>query len=51
MRIYLRITAHIDLLEECAIYKGEEVIDQLEIADARSEDLDDCLKVQLWIIR
>ena len=38
-------------VEECAIYKGEEVIDQLEIADARSEDPDDCLKVQLWIIR
>ncbi|MDD7334229.1 MAG: winged helix DNA-binding protein [Lachnospiraceae bacterium] len=38
-------------IEERAIYKGEEVIDQLEIADARSEDPDDCLKVQLWIIR
>ena len=31
-----------------AIYKGEEVVDQLEIVDARSEDPDDCLKVQLW---
>lgn len=35
-------------IEECAIYKGEEVIDQLEIVDARYEDLDDCLNVQLW---
>ena len=35
-------------IEECAIYKGEEVIDQLEIADARYEDQDDCLNVQLW---
>ncbi len=35
-------------IEECAIYKGEEVIDQLEIVDARYEDLDDCMKVQLW---
>lgn len=35
-------------IEECAIYKGEEVVDQLEIVDARSEDPDDCLKVQLW---
>ena len=24
------------------------VVDQLEIVDARSEDPDDCLKVQLW---
>ena len=35
-------------IEECAIYKGEEVIDQLEIVDARYEDLDACLNVQLW---
>lgn len=35
-------------IEECAIYKGEEVIDQLEIVDARYEDQGDCLKVQLW---
>lgn len=35
-------------IEECAIYKGEEVIDQLEIVDVRYEDQDDCLKVQLW---
>lgn len=35
-------------IEERAIYKGEEVIDQLEIADARYEDWDKCLKVQLW---
>lgn len=35
-------------IEECAIYKGEEVLDQLEIVDARYEDWDDCLNVQLW---
>ena len=35
-------------IEERAIYKGEEVVDQLEIVDARSEDPDDCMKVQLW---
>ena len=35
-------------IKACAIYKGEEVIDQLEIADARYEDQDDCLNVQLW---
>ena len=35
-------------IEECAIYKGEEVIEQLEIADARYEDWDECLNVQLW---
>lgn len=35
-------------VEECAIYKGEEVIDQLEIVDARYEDWDDCLNLQLW---
>ena len=35
-------------IEECAIYKGEEVVNQLEVVDARSEDPDDCLKVQLW---
>ena len=35
-------------IEERAIYKGEEVVDQLEIVDARSEDPDDCLMVQLW---
>lgn len=35
-------------IEECAIYKGEEVIDQLEIVDARYEDQGDCLNVQLW---
>ena len=35
-------------IEERAIYKGEEVVDQLEIVDARSEDPDDCLKIQLW---
>ena len=35
-------------IEECAIYKGEEVIDQLEFVDARYEELDACLNVQLW---
>ena len=35
-------------IEECAIYKGEEVIDQLEIVDVRYEDWDECLNVQLW---
>ena len=35
-------------IEECAIYKGEEVIDQLEIVDSRYVDKDDCLNVQLW---
>ena len=35
-------------IEECAIYKGEEVVDQLEIVDARYEDWENCLKVQLW---
>ena len=35
-------------IEERTIYKGEEVVGQLEIVDARSEDPDDCLKVQLW---
>lgn len=35
-------------IEECAIYKGEEVIDQLEIMDARYEEQDNCLNVQLW---
>lgn len=35
-------------IEECAIYKGEEVIDQLRIVDARYEDFGACLKVQLW---
>ena len=35
-------------IEECAIYKGEEVIDQLEIVDARYEERGDCLNVQLW---
>ena len=35
-------------IEERAIYKGEEVIDQLEIADVRYEDWDECLNVQLW---
>ena len=33
---------------ERAIYMGEAVIDQLEIADARYEDWDECLNVQLW---
>ena len=35
-------------IEERAIYKGEEVVEQLEIVDARYEELDDCMNVQLW---
>ena len=35
-------------IEEYAIYKGEEIIDQLEVVDARYKDWDDCLNVQLW---
>ena len=35
-------------IEARAIYKGEEVIDQLEIVDARYENLNACLNVQLW---
>ena len=35
-------------IKECAIYKGEEVVNRLEIVDARSENPDACLKVQLW---
>jgi len=35
-------------IEERAIYKGKEVIDQLEIVDARYEEPDKCLNVQLW---
>ena len=33
------------IIEECANYKGEEVIDQMEIVDARYEDPDECLNV------
>ena len=35
-------------IEERAIYKGEKVIDELGLVDARYEDQDDCLNVQLW---
>lgn len=35
-------------IEECAIYKGEDIVDQLKIVDARCEDWDDCVNVQLW---
>lgn len=35
-------------IDECAIYKGEEVIDQLEFVDTRYEDIEGCLNVQLW---
>ncbi len=35
-------------IEECAIYKGEQVVHQLEVVDARSEDFSECLRVQLW---
>lgn len=35
-------------IEEYAIYKGEEIIDQFEIVDSRYEYYDDCMNVQLW---
>lgn len=35
-------------LEERAIYKGEEIVDQLEIADARYEGYENCVTIQLW---
>lgn len=35
-------------VEECAIYKGEEIIDQLEAVDIRCENFSKCLNVQLW---
>ena len=33
---------------ECAIYKGDEAVDQLCEVDSRYEEWVDCLKVQLW---
>ena len=35
-------------IEERAIYKGEAVIDQLEIVDAQYENQDNCLNLQFW---
>jgi len=35
-------------VEECAIYKGEEIVEQFEIVDARFASNEDILKVQLW---
>ena len=35
-------------IEEIAMYKGDERVDQLEPADIRFEDWDECAKVQLW---
>lgn len=35
-------------IEEIAIYKGDERVDQFEYANIRYEDWDDCMKVQLW---
>lgn len=35
-------------IEERAIYKGEQVVHQLEVVDARFEDFGECLRVQLW---
>lgn len=35
-------------IEELAIYKGEEIVDQLEIVDARYEEYETLTKVQLW---
>lgn len=35
-------------VEECAIYKGAEIVDQLEVVDERCVDNESLLKVQLW---
>lgn len=35
-------------LEERAVYKGNEIVDQLVSVDARYEEWDKCLKIQLW---
>ncbi len=35
-------------IEECAIYKGAEIVDQLEVVDERCVDNESLLKVQLW---
>ncbi|MDD2970842.1 MAG: hypothetical protein PHE02_01755 [Lachnospiraceae bacterium] len=35
-------------IEEMAIYKGAEIIDQLEIMDSRYEEHSKCVKLQLW---
>ena len=35
-------------IEERALFRGEEIIDQVKIVDARTEDPDNCLRVQLW---
>ncbi len=35
-------------IEECAIYKGAEVIEQLDVVDSRCEDGNECMNVQLW---
>lgn len=35
-------------IEEHAVYKGEEAIDQLEIVDVRHEEWENCLTLQLW---
>ena len=35
-------------IEELAVYKGAEIVDQLEIVDPRYEDHSKCAKLQLW---
>lgn len=35
-------------IEEMAIYKGDEIVDQFEVVDERMADPKDILKVQLW---
>ena len=35
-------------IEECAIYKGAEIVDQFEVVDERCVDNESLLKVQLW---
>jgi len=35
-------------IQECAIYKGGKIVEQMESIDARYEDSNVCLNVQLW---
>ena len=35
-------------IEERAVYKGDEIIDQLVSVDERYEEWENCLKIQLW---
>ena len=36
------------VLEEKAVYKGDEIVEQFVSVDTRYEDWDKCLKIQLW---